>query len=85
MNTDNLVTVDKELEYLDSYFFLIKIRHQDYICLSVKLSEHTGSKCKILPHSLLMLVENAVKHNIFKKDNQLVIEILEDDELYYCP
>jgi LytS/YehU family sensor histidine kinase len=27
-----------------------------------------------------MLAENAVKHNSFTKDNQLVIEILEDDE-----
>lgn len=80
MHTDNVVTVDKELEYLDSYFFLIKIRHQDYICLSVNLSEHTRLKCKILPHSLLMLVENAVKHNIFKKDNPLNIEILEDEK-----
>jgi len=80
MHTDSLVTVDKELEYLDSYFFLIRIRHQDYISLSVKLSEHTRTKCKILPHSLLMLIENAVKHNIFKKDNQLIIEIVEDDD-----
>lgn len=79
-NTGSLVTVDKELEILNSYFFLIKIRHQDYIYLSVNLSENTRSKCKILPHSLLMLVENAVKHNVFTKDNQLVIEIFEDDE-----
>jgi len=27
-----------------------------------------------------MLAENAVKHNVFTKDNQLVIEIIEDDE-----
>jgi LytS/YehU family sensor histidine kinase len=27
-----------------------------------------------------MLAENAVKHNNFTKDNQLIIEILEDDE-----
>jgi two-component system, LytTR family, sensor kinase len=80
MNADSLVTVGKELEHLDSYFFLIKIRHQDYIGLSVNLSEHTKSKCRILPHALLLLVENAVKHNIFKKDNQLIIEILEDDD-----
>lgn len=79
-NTDSVVTVDKELEILDSWFFLIMIRHQDYICLSVNLAEGTRSKCKILPHSLLMLAENAVKHNVFTKDNQLVIEIIEDDE-----
>ena len=79
-NTDCLVTVGKELDYLNSYFFLIKIRHQDCITLSVIMSDHTRSKSKILPHSLLMLAENAVKHNSFTKDNQLVIEILEDNE-----
>jgi hypothetical protein len=51
MQTDSLVTVDKELEYVDSYFFLIKMRHQDYISLTVNLSG--------CPISF-----NAVKHNI---------------------
>jgi LytS/YehU family sensor histidine kinase len=80
MHSDNVVTVDKELEYLDSYFFLLKIRHEDYIGLSIDLSEHTKSKCKILPHSLQMLVENAVKHNVFRKDTPLIVEILEDED-----
>lgn len=79
-NTDNLISVDKELDILDSYYFLIKIRHPEYIYLSVDLTEKARSNCKILPHSILMLVENAVKHNLFTKDNQLVIEISEDDE-----
>jgi two-component system, LytTR family, sensor kinase len=79
-NTDSVVTVEKELEILDSYYFLIKIRHQDLINLLVKLSAQTRSGCKILPHSLLMLAENAVKHNVFTKDNLLVVEIFEDEE-----
>lgn len=80
VNTDNLVTVGKELEYLDSYFFLINIRHEDYIKFTVNLSERTRSTCKVLPYSLQMLVENAVKHNIYTKNNPLHIEILEEDD-----
>ncbi|MBK7131361.1 MAG: histidine kinase [Bacteroidales bacterium] len=79
-NTDNVVIVEKELEILDSYYFLIKIRYQDLINLIVKLSAQTRSGCRILPHSLLMLAENAVKHNVFTKENLLVVEILEDEE-----
>ncbi len=79
-NTDSLVTVGKELEYLESYFFLIKIRHEDYINFKVSLSERTRSTCKVLPYSLQMLVENAVKHNVYKKNSPLQIEILEDDD-----
>lgn len=80
VNTDSLVTVGKELEYLDSYFFLINIRHEDYIKFTVTLSERTRSTCMVLPYSLQMLVENAVKHNIYKKNNPLQIEILENDD-----
>lgn len=80
-NTGSLVSVEKELEILDSYFFMIRIRYQDYIRLSVNLANETRSKCKILPLSLLMLSENAVKHNVFAKDNPLIVEVIED-ELY---
>jgi two-component system, LytTR family, sensor kinase len=80
MNAENLVSVGKELEFLESYFFLIKIRHQDYIVLTVNIADSTRTGNKILPHALQMLVENAVKHNIYKKDNQLKIEILEDED-----
>jgi len=79
-NTDSFISVDKELDILDSYFFLIRIRYPDYISLSVNLTDETRSNSIILPHSLLMLVENAVKHNLFTKDNKLLIEIFEDDK-----
>lgn len=78
-NTDNLIAVDKELDILDSYYFLIKIRYPEYIYVSVNMKEKTRSKCKILPHSILMLVENAMKHNVFTKDNHLIVEIIEND------
>ncbi len=79
-NTDSLVSAGKELEFLESYFFLIKIRHEHYINFKVSLSDHTLSTCRVLPYSLQMLVENAVKHNIYKKDDPLLIEILEDHD-----
>jgi len=78
-NTENLVTVDKELEILDSWFFMIRIRYQNYIRFSVNLSKEARSRCKILPLALLMLSENAVKHNVFTKDNPLIVEITEDE------
>jgi two-component system, LytTR family, sensor kinase len=78
-NAERLVTISKELEFLESYFFLIRIRHQDYIKLQIKLSETTRNECKILPHVLQMLAENAVKHNVFKNDMPLIIDIMEDE------
>jgi hypothetical protein len=43
-------------------------------------AQYEALKNQIDPHSLQMLVENAVKHNTFKKENQLIIEITEDDD-----
>ena len=80
IRTEGLVTVNRELECLESYYFLIKIRHEAGISLLVNLSEHTRVQGKILPNVLQMLVENAVKHNAFNKDNPLVIEIVEDTD-----
>ena len=75
---DRLVSVENELRHLESYFYLIEIRHPECISLSVNLLPSTQIDIRILPHSLLMLVENAVKHNIFRKDCKLNIEISED-------
>jgi two-component system, LytTR family, sensor kinase len=80
MQTDSVVPVDRELEYLESYLFLLNIRHPDSIVLSINLSPATRHDCKVLPQALQMLVENAVKHNAFRKENPLVIEILEDHD-----
>jgi hypothetical protein len=80
MNTDDLLLVEKELEYLESYLFLLNIRHPDCISLSIILDNTTRSRGKVLPHSLQMLVENAVKHNVFKQGSPLIIEITEDAE-----
>lgn len=77
---DRLVTVEKELERLSSYYYLIQLRYPDLTTLILNISDQTRLKCKILPHSLLMLVENAVKHNVFTKDNPLDITINEDNE-----
>jgi two-component system, LytTR family, sensor kinase len=79
-NNENLVHLDKELDYLNSYFFLLKIRYPDCVLLRINLVDKTRITCKILPYSLLMLVENAVKHNSFTQEKPLEIEIREDNK-----
>ncbi len=80
MQTDSVVPVDRELEYLESYLFLLNIRHPDSIVLLKNLTPNTQHSCKVLPQALQMLVENAVKHNAFRKEHPLIIEILEDQD-----
>ncbi|ULQ58234.1 histidine kinase [Flavihumibacter rivuli] len=58
----DLVTLKKETDFLENYFFLLQIRFQD------KISLHIDPKAKtenwlIPPLTLQLLIENAVKHN----------------------
>ena len=72
----DFITVEEELEFLDDYWNLLKVRFQETIQLKVDIS----TKKRILlipPLSLQFLIENAVKHNQASKKKPLVIEIFE--------
>ncbi len=74
-----LVPLQDELDFLDSYFFLIKIRHENHILFSVDLDAQTSNKSYLPPNTLQMLFENAIKHNQFSDSEPLKINISEND------
>lgn len=81
-NRENeMVPLSKELELLDSYMFLLQIRHEDCIQLEQKITINPDS-FYIPTLSLQMLIENAVKHNSFNKENPLSIKIFTEDEQF---
>lgn len=75
---ENLVTIKTELEFLESYSFLIRIRHQSSIEFNIKISEAVQCEGMVPPATLQMLVENAVKHNRFSANDPLHICITEE-------
>lgn len=72
---ENLVPVQTELNFLESYLFLIRIRHQQSIQFSSDISEKVKTKGMIPPVTLQMLIENAIKHNRFSAQDPLLITI----------
>jgi two-component system LytT family sensor kinase len=72
---DNLVTVQTELDFLDSYFFLIRIRHQNSITFTMNIDDRIREKGMLPPATLQMLIENAIKHNRFSSNDPLDISI----------
>lgn len=73
----NLITVKKEITFLEQYIFLQEIRFNN--SLNVKIINNCGEKTllKKIPFlSLETLVENAIKHNNITKQNPLFIEII---------
>ncbi len=72
-----VVPLATEMEALEAYVFLVKIRFGEGIVFENKLPDQlTGH---IAPLSLQMLVENAVKHNTANKEQPLIISINEAD------
>jgi len=68
------VTLDEEMQNLENYLFLLKTRFGENLSFEISIAE--GAKKKYLvPMSLQMLVENAIKHNIVSQRKQLLVKI----------
>jgi sensor histidine kinase YesM len=68
-----LVSIREELNFLNAYLYLLKTRFDDKITISVNLDPAPGQY--IVPMTLQLLVENAVKHNEVSARNPLNISI----------
>ncbi|MEM9075919.1 MAG: histidine kinase [Bacteroidota bacterium] len=73
-----LVKVAEELEFVKSYYFLVKTRFQEQITLDIDISEHI-METQVPPMTLQMLVENAIKHNVADVGQELKIQIRVSD------
>lgn len=68
-----LVSLSTELDFVNNYFYLQKIRDEEKIDLKIELKEIEN--VQILPVSLQLLVENALKHNAATRAQPLKITI----------
>jgi LytS/YehU family sensor histidine kinase len=71
-----LVDIETELKFIDSYLYLQKIRFGDN--LDIKNRIETGD-FYIAPLTIQILVENAIKHNIISDEKPLKIELLNEE------
>lgn len=76
---NELTTLDAELNFLESYIFLQKIRFGENLIVNVDVAE---VNYYVIPLSLQMLIENALKHNIVSKEFPLTINIHSKDGNY---
>lgn len=68
------VSLQEEMDFVNAYIYLNKIRFRENLMLESHISIKNMDK-KIIPLSLQMLVENAIKHNIVSKEKPLTISI----------
>lgn len=71
----DLVLLREEIEFISNYFYLLKIRFADAICMVIEITDLSAENYLIPPISLQALVENAIKHNEFSDKKPLSIDV----------
>ncbi|WP_423129453.1 sensor histidine kinase [Gaoshiqia sp. Z1-71] len=72
-NQNNLVPVGDELDFVKAYFYLHQLRGKDKFRLEI--DARIPADTQVLPVSLQLLVENALKHNAATREQPLFIRI----------
>ncbi|MEM6799781.1 MAG: histidine kinase [Bacteroidota bacterium] len=75
---EELITLAEELETLEAYLYLIRVRFPEDIQIDLEVEERP-EQFHLPPMSLQMLVENAIKHNAFDEDHPLKIKIRQSE------
>ena len=73
----DLIPLEDELKFAKSYMELLKMRFEDAVHFIIPESV-SDPELKIVPLSLQLLLENAVKHNVITSENPLEIRIFEE-------
>ncbi|MCW5980368.1 MAG: histidine kinase [Bryobacteraceae bacterium] len=71
----DLVLLEEELDFLRRYHELLRLRFQGGIELDLPAGEWRGDRSLVLPISLQLLLENAVKHNEFTAARPLRVSV----------
>lgn len=69
------VSLRTELEFIAAYTFLLTIRFEDKLFVSIEVPEEARDRYSIAPLTLQLLVENAVKHNRLSEEEPLLVTI----------
>jgi LytS/YehU family sensor histidine kinase len=76
---NELVTVDEELVFIRSYVFLLQIRFDRNLAISVEVKKEDLARL-IPPMALQILIENAIKHNEASSEHPLTISVYSAEE-----
>jgi len=72
-----IINIQKELDFIDAYTFLMKTRYKKALFVKINVDSNS-KKGYIVPLSLQILVENAIKHNQIQEQKPLSIKIFNE-------
>jgi LytS/YehU family sensor histidine kinase len=78
----DLISLKEEINFLERYIYLQKIRFGDNFNVKIDLGNNISGE--VIPMSIQMMVENAIKHNIISQERPLSISIglMNENELF---
>ena len=71
----DLVMLKEEIEFTTNYFYLLKLRYQTGLKMTVELDDIVTENYMLPPLSVQILIENAIKHNHFSEKVPLEIKV----------
>ena len=74
----DLVPIEEELKFAKTYMELLGMRFEDAVKFNIP-DTIDNNELKIVPLSLQLLLENAVKHNVVSTSKPLTISIYQED------
>lgn len=74
------VLLKTELDFLETYCFLLNIRFDGKLQVINPLSDEQANRYSIAPLTLQLLIENAVKHNQMSRKQPLIVSLLIEDD-----
>ncbi|MFD2937520.1 sensor histidine kinase [Spirosoma flavum] len=69
------VSLRTELDFIAAYTFLLTLRFEDKLFVTIEVPETARDRYAIAPLTLQLLVENAVKHNRLSEEEPLRVSI----------
>lgn len=75
----DLIPLTEELTFAKTYMELLGMRFEDAVQFNIPASV-SNQELKIVPLSLQLLLENAVKHNVVSSSKPLIISIYEEND-----
>jgi LytS/YehU family sensor histidine kinase len=73
-NEKRIVSLKEEMNFMDSYLYLIKLRYDTNLTVNTNINEKYYS-LYLPPLTIQTLVENAIKHNEISKEKPFIINI----------
>lgn len=78
-NEASLVPLASELDFVQSYYHLLRTRHGDALTLVTHIQPGAETR-QLPPLTLQLLIENAVKHNVILPDQPLTIALSTNEQ-----